>query len=92
MSKAVAKLRKIERQSFRDWWKSARELAELYNAAITADARDRDERCSMATFAAVRTQQQWDRWQTLNGSLEELEDERDRATRRPPIEPLKATG
>jgi len=92
MSKAIARLRKIERQSFRDWWKSARELAELYNAAITADARDREERCSVATFAAIRAQQQWDRWQTLVATLDELEQERTKPLPVKQPEPFKTAG
>jgi hypothetical protein len=75
MSKALTRLRKIERQAFKDWWKSARELAELYQSAMTADKNRVDEACTIATFAAVRAQQQWDRWQTLVGTITDLQSE-----------------
>lgn len=91
MSKALNRIRKIERQAFRLWNKSARELVELYNTAITADASDRDEKHSLATFAAVRCQQDWERWQTLVGAIQDLEAEihatNGRVTTRPPSPP-----
>jgi hypothetical protein len=75
MSKPLQRLRKLELAAFRDWNRSARECVELRNAAIAADLKDAAEKHTLFTFACMRTQQAWDRWQSLATTVEELEEE-----------------
>lgn len=75
MLKPLQRLRKLELAAFREWYRSARECVELRNATIAADLKDVAEKQSLFTFACVRNQQQWDRWQSLAKTVEELEEE-----------------
>lgn len=87
MSKAVNNLRKLETQTYKEWWAHVRYVGECRNALIMAEGPDQKEKKAILTMATASADRTFNRWLQVCEALDEVELGNHRPPQRPNTQP-----